>query len=302
MNTGYTMDLELMKAPVAATEAATVLLVRDPRSGDAGGELEVFAVERNKNTKFMGGNIVFPGGKLDAEDAAESWRDLTTEPVAWSYSADDGDSDDAAVRFAKARALAVCACRETLEEAGLFLVDGVVDDAAIAELRTRLDAEPGALASFLRARQLRLALDQLIPFARWITPTAEPRRFDTRFFLARAPEGQSGVHDDRETVSSMWATPSSLLARFHKDEVQLAPPTYRGLELLAAARTVDAALALARASIHRPICPEAKAIGEDGHQTTVLTLPGDPLHSVREVRSSGVTRFVMNGRRWVPQP
>jgi 8-oxo-dGTP pyrophosphatase MutT (NUDIX family) len=303
MSKGYEMDLELMKAPVAAREAATVILVRDTPAGAGGveGELEVFAVERNKATRFMGGNIVFPGGKLDEGDAAESWKELTTEPVVWPHDVADGDLADAGQRATSARALAICACRETLEEAGLFLVDGTVDDAAIAELRTRFDAEPDAIAIYLRAHHLRLALDRLIPFARWITPTAEPRRFDTRFFLARAPEGQSGVHDERETVSSLWVHPSTLLARFHENEVQLAPPTYRALELLASARTVAAAEAMARASVLRPICPEVKQIGDD-RSTLVLTLPGDPLHSVQEIRSTGATRFVQQDKRWVPQP
>ena len=293
----YVVDLELMKAPVAASLAATVILVRDGKPG-AGGELEVFAVERNKNTRFMGGNIVFPGGKLDAEDSAESWRELCTEPLSWATAAGEpGASEESD------RALAVCACRETLEEAGLFLVDGTVDDAAIAELRARLAADAGALPRFLGERGLRLALDRMIPFARWITPTAEPRRFDTRFFLARAPEGQTGVHDDKETVSSVWATPSSLLARFDKDEVQLAAPTYRALELLAAARDVAAAEEAARASVLRPVCPEMRLLGNEGDEARpmVLCLPGDPLHSVDEVRSVGPTRFVQEGRRWVPQ-
>jgi 8-oxo-dGTP pyrophosphatase MutT (NUDIX family) len=297
----YEVDLELMKAPVPAKEAATVILVRDtPADSEAGGELEVFVVERNKKTRFMGGNIVFPGGKLDPEDSAESWKALTTEPLGWQHNLDDGDPEDAAVRDANTRALAICACRETLEEAGLFLVDGVVDDATIAELRTRLEAEPAAIASFLQANKMRLALDRLIPFARWITPTAEPRRFDTRFFLARAPEGQSGVHDDRETVSSMWATPSSVLARYHRDEAQLAAPTYRSLEILAAARDVATAEARARQHVLRPVSPEMKQLGDD-KTSIVLTLPGDPLHSVRDQRSTGATRFVQDGRRWVPQ-
>jgi 8-oxo-dGTP pyrophosphatase MutT (NUDIX family) len=286
----YEMDLELMKAPVTPSLAATVLLVRDTTPGE---ELEVFVVERNKNTRFMGGNVVFPGGKLDAEDAAACWDELATEPLPWPEKA-EGGSD---------RALAVCACRETLEEAGLFIVDGTVDDAAIAELRTRLGADPAALPEFLRARGLRLALDRMIPFARWVTPTAEPRRFDTRFFLARAPRGQTGVHDEKETVSSVWATPSSLLARYHQDEVQLAAPTYRSLELLAAARDVATAEAAARTAVLRPVCPEMRQLGDEGdaERPLVLCLPGDPLHSVNEVRSVGATRFVKEGPRWVPQ-
>ena len=108
------------------------------------------------------------------------------------------------------------------------------------------------------------------------------------------------MHDERETVSSIWVAPSALLARFARGEVQLAPPTYRALELLVAARTVDAALALARSSVIRPVMPEAKQLGE-GKETMVLTLPGDPLHSVRELRSPGATRFVQEDSRWVPQ-
>ena len=148
-----------------------------------------------------------------------------------------------------------------------------------------------SFATLLEQAGIRLATDRLIPFARWVTPTAESRRYDARFYLARAPEGQGGLHDEHETVSSVWSTPARMLGAFDAGDVFLAPPTTRCLELLKGAVDVDAALALASDQSLAPICPELLP-SED---RIVLALPGDPAHSVKDRRVAGPTRF--NGRR-----
>lgn len=272
-------------------DAATLVLVRDGAGG-----LEVFCVERNKQSRFLGGAIVFPGGKLDAGDGGAQWEDLVTTPREPQASGAPFTSDQMHLR-----ALAIAACRESLEEAAILPVAGEgarrVDGAALDALRKDLDKDAGALARFLEARALRLDLAALRPFARWITPEAEARRFDARFFLAVAPAGQSGAHDEHETMASFWATPVEVLRRFHAGEVQLAPPTHRILTLLGELKDAAEAVAFADTSNLDPICPRLVPQGD----TLALLLPGDPEHEVREARVPGRSRYVLRGERWLSE-
>jgi 8-oxo-dGTP pyrophosphatase MutT (NUDIX family) len=283
------LDLDRDREPVVPRDAATVVLVRDASAG-----VEVFCVERNKKSRFMGGAVVFPGGKLDADDASDSWLDLTTPPRA----AREGFTADGA----HLRALAVAACRETLEEAGILLVGGApLADAEAFALRARMKEEPAALLGWLRERKARLDLAALHPLARWITPEAEARRYDTRFFLAVAPPGQGGAHDEHETMASFWATPGETLARFDRGEVQLMPPTHRTLYLLATCSTTDEAVALAAAAHLLPIQPRLVQQREEAGETLALVLPGDPEHHVPEPRIAGGSRYVLRGERWLAE-
>lgn len=163
--------------------AATVMLLRDTTLG-----LEVFMLRRTNNAVFAGGMYVFPGGKVDAAD---------------------GEGDEG---------YRVAAVRECYEEAGVLLAvdaDGrMVDDGhpALAH-RTAVydgDVDVRALAA---DHGLRLATDALPWTSHWITPKGETaRRFDTRFFMAASPAGQTFHHDDNETVASMWVRPADALA------------------------------------------------------------------------------------------
>jgi 8-oxo-dGTP pyrophosphatase MutT (NUDIX family) len=282
------LDLQIDREGVTPRDAATLVLVRD-----AGAGLEVFCVERNKKSRFLGGAVVFPGGKLDAADASDAWTDLVTEPRAPQASSEPFSTGPSHLR-----ALAISACRETLEEAAMLpLAGGAASDDELGALRAKLAAEPAALRAWLAERRLRIDLSALHPFARWITPTAESRRFDARFFLGVAPGGQSGAHDEHETTASYWAAPGEMLARFDRDEIQLAPPTHRILALLAGESSAAGAIALAGASCLDPICPRLVPLGD----TLALALPGDPEHAVREPRAPGRSRFVLRGDRWRPE-
>ncbi len=237
----------------------------------------------------MGGVIAFPGGKLDPDDTSEGWLELTNEAPAFP----EGQPPLPAA----ARALAVAACRETLEEAAIVPVVGppLAHPKALA-----LRAELAAGASFegaLRARGRRLDLAALRPFARWITPEAEPRRFDACFFLLRLPEGQAGESDLGETTQGFWAAPSEVLARFAGGQLTLAPPTQRCLELLAgeAEASVEGAFALAGRQTLLPVCPHF-VLGAD---PPTIVLPGDPAHPVAERRVEGPSRFVLRDGRFV---
>ncbi len=201
------LDLKIDRAAAPPKDAATVILVRDR----AEGAVEVFCVERSKQSRFLGGAIVFPGGKLDPSDASDDW----TGALATAVRSPRPSSVAFTTSEAHLRSLAIAAARETLEEAALLHVVGasgdreLVSDRELLDLRGRLSSDPGALRAFLHGRGLKLDLSSLHPLSRWITPEAEARRYDARFFVAIAPEGQSGAHDEHETMASFWATPSN---------------------------------------------------------------------------------------------
>ncbi|HEU4406737.1 MAG TPA: hypothetical protein VFS43_15830 [Polyangiaceae bacterium] len=276
------LDLDPGRTPSAPTPAATVLVLRPGARG-----VEVFCIERHPKSPFMGGVVAFPGGKLDPADAAEAWAELANEPPG---------AFPACELPASPRTIAVAACRETLEEAALLPVEGgrLAHDDALS-LRAELGPS-AALGDVLRRRGLRLDLSALCPFARWVTPEAEPRRYDTFFFLLRAPEGQEGASDLGETTRGFWATPDEIIARFEGGQLTLAPPTLRCLELLSGAASVDDAFAVAARQSLLPVCPHFVA-GEP----PLIVLPGDPAHPVAERRVEGPLRFVLRDGRFVSE-
>ena len=283
------LDLDPNRTGVRPRDAATLIAVRDAEIGG----IEVFCVERQKGG-FLGGAVVFPGGKLDPGDLEPAWVDLVTPPRA--------SETPIAPDEATLRGLAVAACREALEEAAILPVRGPVPaHTQLLEWRRRLGRGEATLRGLLEASGLRLDLCALRPFARWITPTSEARRFDTRFFLFVADRSLVGAHDDYETTASFWSAPGEILRRFASRELQLAPPTHRTLDVLSGARTLDDAIALSEGACLEPICPrlftQRDALGE----TMALALPGDPEHEIRQARSAGTSRFVLRGDRFVPE-
>lgn len=272
---GRLLNFDRTQPPPVPKDAATLVLLRDGAEG-----VEVFCVERNRKSRFMGGALVFPGGKVDDGDRHPAWEGLLLPPR-------DGVRQD----------IALAACRESLEEAAILPVSGALTHDEALVFRQALATGADFLRSALKARGLTIDLASLVPFARWVTPEAEVRRFDARFFMLRAPEGQDGAHDRHETMASFWATPREVLARFDAGDVQLAPPTHRTMELLLTHATVDHALAAAEGSRLDPICPVL--IDYDG--TMALTLPGDPDHPQSEPLIAGRTRYVLRGEHWRPE-
>ncbi len=257
------------------TPAATLLLLRT--TVDAS-DIEVFCVRRHNKSAFLGGAVVFPGGKLDPDDSALDWRAVS-----------NGVHARAAALAAPPPPLAwaVCACRESLEEAALLPCCNPLDDGAVRAVQQAL-AEGASLHEWLQRGAMMMDTASLHPFARWVTPEAEQRRFDAVFFLAAAPTRQLGHHDQRETTAGQWVTPTHLIGEHARGACFLAPPTLRALELLSAVRSVDAALALADQQSLAPICP--KVISFD---PLTLVLPGDSQHPIAEARVAGPTRFIM---------
>ena len=193
--------------------ASTVVLVRDP--------FEVFLVKRHGKSGFMAGAHVFPGGRVDDEDRAETME-------------------------ARHRLAAV---RELREEAGVTI-------------------DPKTL----------------VRFAHWVTPDIETKRYDTWFYVAAMPDGQTAAHDGLENDDSLWTDPENALALCHRGEINLPPPTWLTLERLASFASVEEVLAWARGVTIVRLQPTF----EEHAGVTRLTVPGDPPR-----------RFVIERGRWV---
>jgi 8-oxo-dGTP pyrophosphatase MutT (NUDIX family) len=200
---------------------------------------EVFLVRRHRNQAFMGGAYVFPGGRLDYADA-----DPELAACIGGFRAADAKRllQETDLPEATALGLFVAAIRETFEEAGILLARdarGNVVDLSAPETAARfscyrLELHEGrlTLAELVRREGLIFAPDLLVPYAHWITPEIEPRRFNTRFFLARLPEGQVPVHDRLELTESSWMTPAFALAEHEAGRIVLMPPTMKTMEEL----------------------------------------------------------------------
>ncbi|HEV3227567.1 MAG TPA: hypothetical protein VGZ52_12055 [Acidimicrobiales bacterium] len=213
-------------------DGATVALLRDSERG-----LEVYMLKRSSAAVFSPRAHVFPGGRVDDAD-----RDAT----ACEWCAPLSAASDVPGAFY------VAALREAFEEAGLLLAydrSGSVirlDDPGTSERfglhRKAIHAGELGIGSLCREEGLTLAVDLLVPFAHWITPKGPPRRFDTRFFAARAPEWQHATHDGAETTEGLWTRPTDLLSAFAAGSVELITPTRHSLERFADFGAVDDAL------------------------------------------------------------
>jgi 8-oxo-dGTP pyrophosphatase MutT (NUDIX family) len=223
---------------VPVRDAATVMLVRD---GDRGPE--VFMLRRSLRSVFVGGAYVFPGGAVDASDRAPELQTLCPARRDATASALLGVPDGGLAFW-------VAAVRECFEEAGVLLAGPVsFDDPEVAARfeahRERLNDGATNLAEICRVEGLTLDVGAIHYFAHWITPLGAPRRYDTRFFVAAAPAGQVGLHDDREVIANVWVRPSDALERRASGEYELIEPTFRTLQALerfaSAAELLDAA-------------------------------------------------------------
>ena len=269
----------------AARPASTVVLLRPANPFD------VFLVRRSDSIAFMGGAHVFPGGRVDAADHQHDIVSLADGVPEAAMRMPDLGSDVAAAHY-------VAALRELFEEAGVLLARPSARIVSDRFERDRRDLLSGAttFADVVRSAHLRLAFDALAYFAHWVTPDIETRRFDTRFFLARAPEGQTPVHDEHETIQSEWLTPLEALERCRSGDISLPPPTWTTLSMLSRFESVDEAFAWARS---KPI-PRVQPRFERRGDRTLLFYPGDPMYPAVEGFDADETRFVLENRRWRP--
>lgn len=192
--------------------AATLVLLRDQANGPA----ECLMIERSGQMVFAPGALVFPGGRIDPGDVAVAANDALVGAM---------PPPDAAARIA--------AIRETIEEVGVAVgITPAPDAAALAAWRAAL-ADGADFAALLAAAGCRVALDALVPFARWMPNMRETRRFDTLFFAARAPDDAVAVHDGTESVHAAWLSPQAFLDEADGARFSVIFPTRRNLERLA---------------------------------------------------------------------
>jgi 8-oxo-dGTP pyrophosphatase MutT (NUDIX family) len=246
--------------------AATVLTLRDTPNG-----YEILMVRRNVRSEFIGGVFVFPGGALDEDDYAVPVFGL--------------DDERASLRLALTQGglgYHVAALRELFEEAGLLVVcdeqggEALYDDAAqrgrLDAYRAALNAKETTLSEVLRAEGVRLDLRRLEYLAHWITPVVMSRRFDTRFFVLQAPEGQRASHDQGETTDLRWLRPSDALVAHERGEIELVTPTIKNLQTIAQYSSTQEVVAFASAQ-EGIEAVQPRAIQRDGE--LVILLPGD---------------------------
>jgi 8-oxo-dGTP pyrophosphatase MutT (NUDIX family) len=225
-----------------AIPAATLVVWRDAEPG-SGARPEILVVERSSKMAFAAGAIVFPGGRVDAADRA-----LATAL----------DRPEEAAK--------VTAIRETIEETSIAPALRGQLSPGLGRILQRSLIDGADFAQLLAAHQLTLDLDALTPFARWMPAFKQPRKFDTLFYLARAPRGDWPPHPQPgECEAAEWAGAADLLDRVERGEASAIFPTKRNLERLAQHRNLAAAVADARAHSLDTIIPWVEEIGGQPH-------------------------------------
>jgi 8-oxo-dGTP pyrophosphatase MutT (NUDIX family) len=217
-------------------DASTVIVARD---GDAG--IEVYVLRRSSRSPALPDAYVFPGGTLDNSDKSPQARMRLNGQ--WR-------PDEPAFTYA--------AIRETFEECGLlFSVEPVPPD-TLRAARVKMLAHERSFSETLIDLDARLDARAIHYFSRWITPPSNPHRFDARFFVARAPEGQVAETDAHETFEGRWVRPADALAEAEAGTIQMIFPTLKHLERVGTFATVDALIAFAETKKTLPVTPDVR--------------------------------------------
>ncbi|MBN2038673.1 MAG: hypothetical protein JW864_01430 [Spirochaetes bacterium] len=298
--------------PAIPKKSSTVILTRaNPDNG-----FEVLLLKRNDNSKFMGGNYVYPGGKVDAEDSDENLisAGMALFPLKSSILFEDLLSVEECLAYR------VAAIRELFEEAGILLAykeNGALfcpedndEKKRFNEYRSSLYGGGIRFAEMLNKEKLTPAFDRLSYFAHWLTPEISPVRFIARFFIANLPEGQEAIHDDMEIIHSVWLSAREALSENLKGNVFLSPPTLKTLEEISYYNTTEELFdSLKDQDIKQVLPVNIKVNG-----VNIIVFPCDPEYKIfkegkipdafnhgRRVALEGyTTRVVFTDGRWLP--
>lgn len=250
------------RVPAEPRPASTVILLRDSPHGP-----EVYLLRRQLTMAFAAGMTVFPGGRVDPTDSsiADSW---SGPPPEW-FGERLGCSADTAAAYVAA------AVRETFEESGVLLA-GPSDESVVGDTtgddweadRVALESRELGFADFLHGRGLVLRADLLGAWAHWITPEFEPRRYDTRFFVAALPAGQVTRDVTSESDQVAWMLPAEAVRAVEAGEMLMLPPTYLCCLDLTPYNTVAEALAASADREIRPILPTMRVENDQAYLET----------------------------------
>lgn len=259
-------------------KATTVILLRecDPEG------LEVFLLKRHEKSSFMGGNFVYPGGRVDREDGSLelcSYSRGTTFEDAHRMLGRTLSPEESFAHW-------IAGIRELFEEAGILLAydhtgnpfeyKNEEDRRRFIDYRDQLQKGKITICQIAKESNILLALDQLYYYAHWITPEARSERFDTRFFLARHPEGQEASYDQKETTEGIWIAPRKALEENSKGKMALSPPTLKTLEDFSRFETVEEVFDSLKEKNIQPILPILTKIT---NEPTIL-LPEDQEYEI----------------------
>ena len=237
--------------------ASTVLVIRDGID-----DIEVFMVVRHHQIDFASGALVFPGGKVDENDLNPKLRKYT-------ISSNEINDQELSYRIA--------GIRECYEEADVLFAyeendSEIISNERLAKLikwREKFINKEGSMYDFAVEENIKFNLDNLIPFAHWITPKMMPKRFDTYFYLAEAPKDHIGKHDGKESIDSIWISPKQALEDCIAEKRTIIFPTRMNLEKLSKFRTVSEALEEVKKETVITVEPKIEK-NEDG---VFLTIP-----------------------------
>ena len=297
---------------VVPKKAATVILLRNKEPGG----FNVFLLKRHEKSSFMGGNFVYPGGRVDRDDGSLEICSLSKGMTLEEAQKILGGTFSPEESFAHW----VAAIRELFEEAGvllaydqkgnLFQVRNREEREKLLHYRKLLQEAKTNICEIAQKEDLLFALDQLHYYAHWITPEAQSQRFDTRFFLTRYPPAQGASHDQKETTAGIWITPKKALEENLKGDVILSPPTLKTLEDLSRFKSIEDIFHSLKREEIQPILPILTKISKN----PLIIFPWDPEyvlfkngeiptsinHGLPSQPGDNTTRLLMVENRWMP--
>jgi 8-oxo-dGTP pyrophosphatase MutT (NUDIX family) len=298
--------------PVIPQKAATVILLREKKPEG----FEVFLLKRHEKSSFMGGNFVYPGGRVDREDGSMelcSYSRGTTFEDAHRILGRTLSPEESFAHW-------IAGIRELFEEAGILLAYHHTGNPfeykneeyrqRVIDYRDQLQMGKTTICRIAKEANILLAIDQLYYYAHWITPEARPERFDTRFFLARHPEGQEASYDRKETIEGIWMVPRKALEENSKGKMALSPPTLKTLEDLSRYETIEEVF---NSLIEKDIKPILPILTKTSNEPTIL-FPWDPEyeafqkekfpasadHGRPSQESDNTTRLILRQGIWYP--
>lgn len=248
------------------------MILADRAGDDGASALEVLMVRRTSKATFAPSAWVFPGGRVDPDDA------LGPETDHLLHGLSDAEASAALGVPANGRAWWLAALRETTEETGLLIGSGDAATAVVTQIRTAVHDDADALVPALLEHDVRLDLSELSYVGQFVTPVGPPRRFDARFFVAVAPDGQIASHDEQEIVEHRWIRPTDAIELWRGEQFPIMSVTHRWLACLGRYESAAAVMAVARERRD-----EQRVRVNDPEGDYEVLLPGEPGYETAHV-------------------